>query len=146
MWKLAVPPKVRSFWWRVINKFIPARKILCDRHMEQISFYELCGVEVESIYHALFKCTWSKLFWEELKLAADVKIPEFHPDTWAMDMIDSKLLSESQTSMILCGSWAIWQERNALKHGEGGRTVKDSVRWVMQTTLDLSHLGRDEPA
>ena len=46
--------------------------------------------------------------------------------------------------MILCGSCAAWQERNARKHGDGGRSVKDSVQWVMQTTLDLSQLGRDK--
>ena len=94
LWKLQVPPKVRSFWWRVINKFIPARKILHDRHMEQISFCETCGAQQESIYHAMFECTWAKLFWAELRLLTDVKIPEFHPSTWAMDMIDSKLISE----------------------------------------------------
>ena len=23
LWRLAIPPKVRNFWWRVINKFVP---------------------------------------------------------------------------------------------------------------------------
>ena len=138
------PSSAGRNWWRVINKFIPARKILHDRHMEQISFCETCGAQQESIYHAMFECTWAKLFWAELRLLTDVKIPEFHPSTWAMDMIDSKLISESKTCMILCGSWAAWQERNARKHGDGGRSVKDSVQWVMQTTLDLSQLGRDK--
>lgn len=33
LWKLPVPPKVRNFWWRVINKFVPTRSILRDRHV-----------------------------------------------------------------------------------------------------------------
>ena len=40
LWKLTVPPKVRSFWWRVIRKFVPARQVLKQRHMDRIAFCE----------------------------------------------------------------------------------------------------------
>lgn len=35
LWKLAVPPKVRTFWWRVIHGFIPVREELHRRHIEK---------------------------------------------------------------------------------------------------------------
>ena len=113
-----MPPKVRSFWWRVIKEFVPCRQVLYSRHMEHISFCEACGVQEETIYHALFECTWAKNFWKDLKETAGVKIPSLHPNTWAMDMIDCKQLLDSQKCMILCGCWATWQERNARKHGD----------------------------
>jgi ribonuclease HI len=145
LWKLLVPPKVRAFWWRVIKGFVPSRQVLNFRHVEKVGFCEACGKQEESIFHALFECTWARLFWSELKITANVKVPQFHPNTWAMDVIDSKVMVESQTSMILCGCWAAWQERNARKHGERGRSVTDSVRWAMQTSLDLSHSSREKP-
>jgi ribonuclease HI len=136
---------VRAFWWRVIKGFVPSRQVLNFRHVEKVGFCEACGKQEESIFHALFECTWARLFWSELKITANVKVPQFHPNTWAMDVIDSKVMVESQTSMILCGCWAAWQERNARKHGERGRSVTDSVRWAMQTSLDLSHSSREKP-
>ena len=38
--------------------------------------------------------------------------------------------------------WAIWTERNAMWHGEGGRSVIGSVRWVLETTYDLAQIGK----
>lgn len=35
LWRLAVPPKIRTFWWRVIHGFIPAREVLLQRHIEK---------------------------------------------------------------------------------------------------------------
>lgn len=47
----------------------------------------------ESIKHAMFECTWAKNFWHHLKQVSSVKIPELHPTTWAMDIIDSSTVS-----------------------------------------------------
>jgi hypothetical protein len=44
----------------------------------------------------------------------------------------------------ICRWWATWKERNARKHGEGGRTMTGSVQWVLQTTLDRSNRSRKE--
>jgi ribonuclease HI len=113
--------------------------------MERITSCEACGAAEESIFHALFQCTWAKVFWQDLRETMNLKLPSFHPEFWAMDMIDNPKIKEEDTALLLCGCWAIWKERNARKHGEGGRTVTDSVRWVMQTTVDLSRVGKDKP-
>jgi len=142
LWKLEVPPKVRSFWWRVINKFIPCRGILKKKHMEHIAFCKTCGAEEETIFHAFFECTWARIFWEELKKITSIKIPRLHPDSWATDMIEGKMIKEADACILLCGCWAIWTERNAVWHGEGGRSVIDSVRWALEITFDLAQIGK----
>src|SRR6266498_3373464 len=43
------------------------------------------------------------------------------------------------------GSMAVWTERNALWHGEAGRSIFQSVRWAMETTIDLREAGKKEP-
>jgi ribonuclease HI len=140
---MPVPPKVRSFWWRVVKKFVPSRTILKERHMDQMERCEVCGAERETIHHALFQCTWAKLVWRELRYAANLKIPDFHPDSWAMDIVDSSTMKEDEAAIILCSCWAIWNERNARRHGEGGRSVTDSVRWALEVSFDLSNSGRE---
>lgn len=34
IWHLCVPPKIRVFWWHVVNGFIPTKGILHRRHIE----------------------------------------------------------------------------------------------------------------
>jgi hypothetical protein len=58
----------------------------------------------------------------------ELKVPSFHQRSWVMDMVDSLAITKGSTALILCGCWAIWNERNARKHDEGGRLVTDSVR------------------
>jgi hypothetical protein len=130
VWKLQVPPKVRAFWWRVIKGFVPCRQTLKLRHMEQIGFCKTCGADEETTFHALFECTWARRFWEGLHKAIGVKLPVLHRTSWATDLIDGKFLTEEQACYILCGAWAVWSERNAIWHGEGGRSVQQSVRWA----------------
>jgi ribonuclease HI len=142
VWKLQVPPKVRAFWWRVIKGFVQCRQTLKLRHMEQIGFCKTCGADEETTFHALFECTWARRFWEGLHKAIGVKLPVLHRTSWATDLIDGKFLTEEQACYILCGAWAVWSERNAIWHGEGGRSVQQSVRWATETTFDLREAGR----
>jgi hypothetical protein len=110
--------------------------------MEIISYCKTCGAEEKSIFHAFFECTWAYLFWEELKKVASIKIPVLHPNSWAADLIDGKIIPLAETCVILCGCWAVWTERNSLWHGKGERSVIGSVRWAMETTFDLAQLGK----
>jgi hypothetical protein len=73
-----------------------------------------------------------------------VKIPMLHLEYWAMYMVDTKLVKEEDASKIMCGCWSIWSERNARRHEEGRRSMTNSVRWVMQTTLDLAQIGKEK--
>jgi hypothetical protein len=41
-------------------------------------------------------------------------IPTLHLESWAIDLIDN--LKEGEMSIILCGCWSIWNERNSRKH------------------------------
>jgi hypothetical protein len=96
--------------------------------MERITTCEACGAAEESIFDALFQCTWAKVFSQDLRETVNLKLPLFHQESWAMDMIDNPKIKEEATTLIMCGCWAIWKERNTRKHGEGGSTVTGSVR------------------
>jgi hypothetical protein len=99
---LRVPPKVRNYWWRVIKGFIPCISVLEARHVQKISFGHACGAK-ELIQHALFKCNWAKPFWQEVKDITSVKVPDLHPNTWAIDIIDNTKVDLKDAAVILCG-------------------------------------------
>ena len=125
LWKISVPPRVRNFWWRVIKGFVPCKSVLLTQHIEKTPFCDLCGKE-ETITHAMFECTWARLFWKEMKTMMQIKIPVLHPHSWASDLIEGKLGSDQFVCIVLCGCWAAWSERNARTHGEKGRSVQAS--------------------
>jgi hypothetical protein len=64
-----------------------------------------------------------------------ISFPNMHLYSWKMNIIDKADLKE-EVSMILYGCWSVWKWRNSRKHGEGGRSVTESVRWTTQTSLD----------
>ena len=89
VWKLGVPPKIKSFWWRVLHDFIPTRNKLHQRHIEERADCFLCGAVHETAFHALLKCPRARECWQEIKKATGVKIPNFHPHTWASDILNN---------------------------------------------------------
>jgi hypothetical protein len=110
--------------------------------MEKISFCKTYGAKEETTFHALFECTWARCFWQDLKLVTSIKLPDFHPLTWTTNVIVGKLNFGEEACMILCGSWAVWTERNAICHGEGGWSVPQLVRWATVTRIDLSQVWK----
>lgn len=98
---------------------------------------------VESTSHALFECTWAQLFWGQMKQLTGLKIPSMHPESWPIDIVQGGLISAAEACLIMCGCWAVWSERNARRHGDAGRSVGASVRWSIDTTMDLANAGKD---
>jgi hypothetical protein len=139
VWKLGVPPKVRVFWWRVLNDFLPTRQELCRRHVEPISICEVCGDPEESIKHVLLDCTVAKLFWEQTREATNVKIPALNAATWAVDLM-SDLCPKRDQAVIMCGTWAVWMMRNKRRH-ELSMSVHQAVTWARDTAFDLWQLS-----
>ena len=134
--------KVKNFWWRICHDFIPCRAVLKRRHVEEIDFCESCG-QPETSMHAIFCCTWARSFWDEIKILTGIKIPKLHPQSWTLDLVDGTKVSQADACVICCGAWAIWTERNTRRHGEAGRTIAQSVKWVTDTVMDLVMAGKE---
>ena len=92
--------------------------------------------------HAIFHCTWARSFWDEIKILTGIKIPKLHPQSWTLDLVDGTKVSQADACVICCGAWAIWTERNKRRHGEAGRTIAQSVKWVTDTVMDLVVAGK----
>jgi len=108
LWKLKVPPKIKVFWWRVLNEFIPTKNILNRRHIEPVGFCEWCGSERETIKHIFMDCSTARGFWREVKALTGVKLPPLHPLTWASDILRDEVCSERDRCVIIIGMYALW--------------------------------------
>lgn len=137
--KLQVPPKVRIFWCRVLNEFLPARQVLWRKHIEPIAFCEVCGAQEETIRHVLIDCTVAREVWVQVKLLSGVKLPSLHPVTWASDLL-SGMCGEKETALILCTMWALWSMRNKRRHGELSMSVYQAALWARDVIHDLWQL------
>ena len=137
IWRLCVPLKVRVFWWRVINGFLPAKGVLNKRHIEPVPNCDVCGADEESIKHVLMDCTVARCFWEHTQGLTGAKLPRLHPHTWARDLIDPKCCSEKTAAIFLCGMWSLWMARNKRRHGELEVPMRRAVEWAKDTAFDL---------
>lgn len=128
IWKLQVPPKVKIFWWRVLNEFLPAKEILHRRHIEPTAFCELCGADRESIKHMLTECTAAKMFWREVKTITGVKLLSLHPVSWASDLLMYDLCNDKERAIVIIDMYSLWMQRNQRRHGDVHRPVSAAVR------------------
>lgn len=83
LWKLKVTPKIKTFWWRVINDFLPVGVNLARRHIDTQNVCMDCKCEEETVFHVLVKCTFARLFWQSFQELYGFKLPHLHPVTWA---------------------------------------------------------------
>ena len=56
IWKLNVPQKIKVFLWRVVNHGLATRLNKWKCSLEKDNLCELCGLQVESEFHALVMC------------------------------------------------------------------------------------------
>ncbi|KAG2562686.1 hypothetical protein PVAP13_8KG400101 [Panicum virgatum] len=137
LWKLKIPPKIRIFWWRAVNNFLPTKRELKRRHVEQEDFCETCGEEGETLFHVAFKCPLARRFWQSAKDLVGIKIPALHPATWTRDLLSPDKVLNTDAAMIICGVWSLWAGRNARKHGRVSWNSGAAVRHISKMLEDL---------
>jgi len=68
IWKLAVPPKVRNFIWRVARNCLPTRVRLSEKGVQIGTICPWCNVVPETATHILMECNKSRETWVKLNL------------------------------------------------------------------------------
>jgi hypothetical protein len=77
-----------------------------------------CGAETETTYHALVKCSYASHFWRSLADLTGVKLPNLHPGTWNVDILNDKICAKKDRCVILYGMWSLQGARNDRKYGK----------------------------
>lgn len=137
VWKLKVPPKIRVFWWRAVQEFLPAKAELRRRHVVQEDHCEACGEPRESLFHVAFRCTYAVRFWQAVLEVTGCKIPNLHPASWTKHLLLGSICSLKDVALFICGVWALWTGRNARRHGRKLWSPLATVKHVAAMLEDL---------
>jgi hypothetical protein len=57
IWKSNVPPKVRVFGWKLASNTLGVQATRHKRKMDHVPTCSICGMEPETSYHAMMRCT-----------------------------------------------------------------------------------------
>jgi hypothetical protein len=60
IWKSNVPPKVRVFGWKLASNTLGVQATRHKRKMDHVATCSICGMEPETSYHAMMRCTKAK--------------------------------------------------------------------------------------
>ena len=134
IWKLNVPPKVRTFLWRARSNCLRTRDNLCRRKVQVKSTCELCCQEPETVAHILWKCLFARNVWALVR----GRVQKCSNDMVGFSCYSSTCRKRwSRQNWILdrwaITAWSIWNARNCyyFKH------VQSQPQWIMESAVGL---------
>lgn len=74
LWNLQIPSKIKNFMWRAVSGFLSTFTNLARRGINYAARCQLCGVEEETILHALWTCPLVIQVWEICALSQKLKL------------------------------------------------------------------------
>ncbi|KAL5560150.1 hypothetical protein UlMin_036361 [Ulmus minor] len=118
MWGLKLPPKVKTFCWKLCKGWLPTSLALSWQGMKIDKLCFRCKSHTKSIFHALWKCSLVKDIWTRCGFS------HFIDQNWEYDIIGF-----------------FWRMHNLLSPKENnhfhnnscpspGRVVDDAIKWL----------------
>ena len=112
IWKAKVLPKIKFFVWKCMHNNVGVKACLAERGMSTNMLCPLCGLEVETIAHALRDCRTVREVWFELGVARNDR--EFFNEelkVWLTKNAKATHPLHWDTTFLLA-IWILWQRRN----------------------------------
>ncbi|KAL0017429.1 hypothetical protein SO802_004498 [Lithocarpus litseifolius] len=144
IWQINVPHKIKHFAWRACRDILPLKTNLVKRNVLQVDTCDECNVEAEDSIHFFWKCTSAKEMWSSSKLVFPNvldQLSSFKEMMWCL-MMDEKCSSENIELIFTC-AWALWGNRNDIRHGGTRKDGRQLLHWASQyleeyrTAVDL---------
>jgi hypothetical protein len=142
IWSASVPPKVRIFPWRLSQNGLATQENRQRRSFERDARCQICGVEDESGFHAVVRCTKATALRHEMRnvwvLPNEQQFQHSGPD-W-LPLLLCSVDGETKAKTLLL--WRAWHLRNDAIHGKGLETVYGSARFLTSYALSLNIAGQ----
>lgn len=109
-----MPPKIKTFWWRIAHNGIAVAENLVKRRIQIDTQRLLCGEKPENLYHLMFDCRVSREIWS------------LAPTNCSLSQQQTSTLLDRMKAMIKASKrdrkellsffvgWRIWKMRNRL--------------------------------
>ncbi|XP_038716200.1 uncharacterized protein LOC120009617 [Tripterygium wilfordii] len=115
IWGARVPPKIKTFMWRLCNDYIPTFENLKRRGIPVQHECLLCGRDRESAFHLFILCPWVHQAYFKAGLP---HTHEYHPRSSVMLWVDGLVhnMNTKTLSRMLVFLWQLWNVRNSVLH------------------------------
>ncbi|KAL5579572.1 hypothetical protein UlMin_012014 [Ulmus minor] len=133
LWGLKLPPKVKSFYWKLCKGWLPTSLALSWHGMKIDKFCFRCKSHMESIFHAIWKCNLVKDIWILCGFS------HYIDKNWEYDIFGflwrmHRLLSPKEFQLFIMISWHVWPTRNSHFHNNFWpsveKVVDGAVKWL----------------
>lgn len=140
LWNLSIPPQLKIFWWKVLHKGLSVAENLNMRGIIIYRYCQVCGEEIENIYHMLISCRVPKEIWSfslsELSCQHESDNAIFEVFQNLMDIMKN---SQPLNNLPFFVGWRIWKIRNKLVY----ENKRDHIAQVVNVTLMDERVWRE---
>ena len=101
------------------------RKVVNDRLCVE------CGLEDEIIGHMFWTCPRAREVWAYSKVVVllnQERVQSFQDLLWHMLTVERSDVDE--VAKVVCIAWAMWHNRNVIRHGGKRQSGAELVRWA----------------
>ena len=111
IWRLNVPPKVRTFLWRACSNCLPTKENLLKRRVKVEAKCEICCQKPETASHVLWECAFARNVWS-LSNGRTQKCRNEAIDFFLLFEQMRRKLDQLELERWATTAWAIWNARN----------------------------------
>lgn len=138
---MKVPNKIKNFWWRACKNSLATKENLFKRKCAPTNLCPICDLEVETVEHMLFLCSWSKAVWFgcNIRVFGDLG-GNASVIKWASEMVDKMPVDEATDFMgkVALVAWHLWKARNDFVFRKSKVNPKETLVGIIQAQLELS--------
>ncbi|KAF4372094.1 hypothetical protein F8388_000310 [Cannabis sativa] len=124
LWTSKIHPRLKLIWWQLERDAFPTRgKIAQFMELNDVCC-PICGEDVETIFHLLWKCNLAKAIWFNSPMGlraelVDVNCWEHWKNWFKVDFNRPQNLTFQEILITaLCVAETLWSERNSIVHSQ----------------------------
>jgi hypothetical protein len=131
IWKANVPPKIKTFGWKLASNALGVQVHRCRRKMEVMPTCTLCGMEPETVHHAMVSCTKARAlrhYMREIWALPPEEKFKYTGEDWVLILLNQ--CTDDMKAKLLFLWWRAWHMRNNSIFGDGKCSVEQSANYI----------------
>lgn len=112
LWKLKIPPKLKTFWWRVAHNSLAVMDNIRKRGITIDNTCQTCGENIETLNHMMFECRVAKEIWEMIPTSFSVSTNSSENLIGNVNYLLDRVKLDKREVLNFFAGWNIWKMRN----------------------------------
>ncbi|KAK7269032.1 hypothetical protein RIF29_21747 [Crotalaria pallida] len=126
LWSIQAIPRVKDMVWRAVKNILPTNKRLAEKGLDVDLICPQCGLEEESVTHAILQCEEAKRVWFASPVTVHI------PDSVDLDFADwiSNVLTRGENdgiANVFNLMFALWRRRNVWAFQQSKMPIEETL-------------------